>query len=154
MTELADHDVERGRLEWQVLDVPFAPVDLHGGQSGILTRDRQQLRREIEAGHLRAAARRRHRDDAGPARDIEHALPRLDPGVTDEMRGRFGRDRLERCEVGPPGTLGSFETVEVVHPKSVQQNRLTPRRDGEGVRCEGSRVHGLAIYITRSARQG
>ena len=69
------------RVERQVFDVAFVPVDLDSRDTRVLARFRQEIRCEIEARDFRAESRRSDGNDARAAPDVEHAVPAPDARV-------------------------------------------------------------------------
>ena len=102
MAELAQDHIESRVAKGQFFDVPFVPIDFDSGDSRILPRPLQQFGSEVEPGDASAEARRRDRNDARPARHVQHALSGADARALYQP-GRAGRgDGLKRREVHPP----------------------------------------------------
>ena len=101
MAELAQDNVERRVAKGQLLDVSFVPINFDSRDARILPRTLQQFGREIEPGDASPKARRRDRNDARPARHVEHALPRAHAGPLHQPRRARSRDRLEGREMHP-----------------------------------------------------
>jgi hypothetical protein len=135
----AGQHLERRRLLGrQRLGGDFAVFDrrclrLHGMQLG----DLQRFGRQVDAQHLRAAARHRIRQDAAAATDIEHALAgqrheRLDPGQAQRV------DLVQRAElafripppVGQFAEFGEFLRVDVAHRPMVCEHKKAPPKRG------------------------
>jgi hypothetical protein len=106
VTELANDDIELAVWEWQVLRIPFDPVDCSKiGYAPILARYLQQRWGQIKSGNGCAGPRSRDCDDTGTRGDVEHYLAGPDLCEFDQVC----RDRRGECrkwpERGPHFTL-------------------------------------------------
>jgi hypothetical protein len=113
--ELAEHDVKRGGLKREILDVTLVPVDVDAGHQRVLSRAREEFRREIKASDAGAQARGRYSDDACSTGDVEHALAGLYTGVPHQPRCWWRRNGFKGREVRPPLLLRLLELNQRVH---------------------------------------
>jgi hypothetical protein len=109
VAKLAHDDVECARIERQVFDVAFVPVDVDSRDTRVLARFREELRREIEARNFRAESCCSDGNDARAAADVEHTVRGPDAGVLDEPCRRCGGDRLQWGEERPACFLDLLE---------------------------------------------
>ena len=73
-----------------------------------------EIRRDVDARHRRADARRGKREVAGSARHVEHALAGLEPEPRDELAGAAHVAFRDAAEIaGGPGRANAIrERVE------------------------------------------
>ncbi len=110
---------ERVRVERQLFDIAFVPVDLGGGRLRVVTRGLEQFRRQVEAGGAGAQPGGGDRHDARSACDVEHVLTRADARVADKARRGECGERLLRPEMLPSRFLGGFEIRKRIHGREV-----------------------------------
>jgi hypothetical protein len=135
MAELAHDDVERRVAVRERLGVPLLEVDFDAGKRRVLARVLDQDRRKVEPAHLRPCARRRERDDAGAAADVEDRLSGANARVGDEARGGHRGHRLERHEEAPRLALNGLELSERIVCHDATSGKLTCHK-AEGRACK------------------
>ena len=129
VAELAQHDVERGVGIGEGLGVALEKVDLDAGGHCVVARAMEEVGGEVEPRHLGAAARCGEGDDAGPAADIEHALPRRHLRELHQLGCRHGTENGRRRERRPVFALARLEPGKGIGKRS-RHRRL--RRDAKG----------------------
>ena len=68
------HQIEAVRVEWQLLPVGLTQVGGEPLLREVLSCERDRGRRDVDAGHLRAAAREANQVRSRPAPDLENLL--------------------------------------------------------------------------------
>jgi hypothetical protein len=98
MTELAEDDVKLTIMERETFGVTLNPLrESELGYSGILTRNIEQSRRQVEPRHRCSRPRCRDRNDTGASSDVEYRFAGPDFCELDEMcRGRRRQDSGRR----------------------------------------------------------
>jgi hypothetical protein len=115
---LAEHDVERSTRQRHRDRAALPPLD--GGVRRPGPRRGQHARAEVEADHGPArphAPRCLARDDAGPARDVEHTLTGLETGAEDEVDRPRLEDRGDHVTLEQLG--GGFAEASPLEPRSL-----------------------------------
>jgi hypothetical protein len=106
MTELAQHDIEDGVLEWKRFNISLMELNGDARHFRILLRLFEQRRRKVESGSDGAQTRRRNSDHARSASHIQNPFSGMYSSEPDQLeRGRSG-EYFERGKESPPFALG------------------------------------------------